>query len=441
MPIVQTYYLNGPDLLSSTAVFLDLAQTICAPDGFYSDGTNVREQFNCTLLPTQQCIGCGEDCFAVGTPMYSQVGGKGIYKATINVGTGTGAIIVEFAPGIRPDGITVEYDNVLYDTLSVQNFVGPVFSAIGPPTFFGDISQCKPPITESLSEFQWNGVGFGITPITTGFTMLTGNEFDTNNDPGVGIMVIPKLSPTPQIIELTMYTMCQPGEFSFAVRCPELLTPIFSTPDPGPPIGGELVTCDLTPDHTYYVAFVNGNQALSQLGYYDWVFTDPYGQNLLADGWYNAPIHLQALNQRMFRVANGIVVEFANTCSPASFQIAGKDLYTANSGCTGGGITSADVKIYWQPLNTLTFNQPVGTNTTIPLESGVYTVDVVIDFDIASVGCNDIEVALTLLDNSFAYAQSQTYTPVAGGQIIFTYQFYVVPGNSPYLLTINLLPA
>lgn len=58
MPIQQTYYLNGPDLASATCVFSDALLTICAPDGFYSDGVISREQVSCVLLPQQTC----EDC-------------------------------------------------------------------------------------------------------------------------------------------------------------------------------------------------------------------------------------------------------------------------------------------------------------------------------------------------------------------------------------------
>lgn len=61
MPAVQPFYINGPSLSSSTAVFDDAALTICSPDGFYSDGVVVREQINCELLPEQICTACCND--------------------------------------------------------------------------------------------------------------------------------------------------------------------------------------------------------------------------------------------------------------------------------------------------------------------------------------------------------------------------------------------
>ena len=61
MPIPQTYYLNGVNLESSTAVFLDAAMSMCAPDGYYSDGTIVRRQINCVLYSEQKCPDCCQE--------------------------------------------------------------------------------------------------------------------------------------------------------------------------------------------------------------------------------------------------------------------------------------------------------------------------------------------------------------------------------------------
>ena len=54
------YYLDGDTLSNSSAVFTDESMTTCAPDGFYSDGTIVRELSGCSLLPAEDCPNCGE---------------------------------------------------------------------------------------------------------------------------------------------------------------------------------------------------------------------------------------------------------------------------------------------------------------------------------------------------------------------------------------------
>jgi hypothetical protein len=61
MAYTQPFYINGPSLSSSTAVFDDAALTICSPNGFYSDGIVTREQVDCVLLPEQICTACCSD--------------------------------------------------------------------------------------------------------------------------------------------------------------------------------------------------------------------------------------------------------------------------------------------------------------------------------------------------------------------------------------------
>jgi hypothetical protein len=52
------YYLNGPNLATATQVFTDAALTVCASDGWYSDGTISRQLQNCILLPQETCADC-----------------------------------------------------------------------------------------------------------------------------------------------------------------------------------------------------------------------------------------------------------------------------------------------------------------------------------------------------------------------------------------------
>lgn len=55
MAVTGTYYLNGPSLASSTAVYDDANLTTCAADGWYSDGLISRQQLDCTLLDEISC--------------------------------------------------------------------------------------------------------------------------------------------------------------------------------------------------------------------------------------------------------------------------------------------------------------------------------------------------------------------------------------------------
>lgn len=66
MASTSSYFIDGPSLASSTAVYLDSSLTTCAPDGFYSDGLIVREQVNCLLGNPLTCPECPtpEECLA-----------------------------------------------------------------------------------------------------------------------------------------------------------------------------------------------------------------------------------------------------------------------------------------------------------------------------------------------------------------------------------------
>lgn len=438
MPYQQIYYLNGPDLLTSTAIFLDVAQTICAPDGYYSDGVNVRLLSGCSLLPTQLCDTCGEDCFLVEgrpTPPFTQSGGAGVYKVPINLTTNTGAVIIEFSPGTTLDGIMVEYDGNLYDTLSAQNYLGnTIFSLTVPPVYFGNSATCPAPQTVVVPEFLWNGSNFSLTPNNVPVNMVVQQVVNTGiSSPGTAIMVVPKPNAAPQLLELTIYTLCAPSDWSFAVRCPQLLQECFRTP-----VGDPLVVCDALPTETFYVAHVNGSAG--QLDLNDWVFTDPYGQNYLPDGWYTAPIHLQNVGNSDFEVANGIVVGFDTTCSATTLNVTGRDLYTPAPGCVSGGIINSTISIEWQPLaqNIYADTYPP-TIPSVNVDNGVYTVYLTLDFD-AIVGCQNLQVLLTLTDSLGSMVNSQVFTPTPFGQILYSYQFSVSPANGPYTLDIVLYP-
>ncbi len=87
-----TYYLNAPNLGSATAVFTDSALSVCAPDGFYSDGLIVREQVGCVLLPQVSCPSCANSCDST----VSGSGGEGIYYINVDTGDILGAIIIRF---------------------------------------------------------------------------------------------------------------------------------------------------------------------------------------------------------------------------------------------------------------------------------------------------------------------------------------------------------
>lgn len=58
MATSSTFYLNGPSLASATAVYTNSSLTTLAANGYYSDGTIVRQQSSGSLLPQSTCPSC-----------------------------------------------------------------------------------------------------------------------------------------------------------------------------------------------------------------------------------------------------------------------------------------------------------------------------------------------------------------------------------------------
>ena len=58
MATSATFYLDAPSLGSATIVYSNPTLTAVASDGFYSDGTIVREQDGGVLLPQASCPSC-----------------------------------------------------------------------------------------------------------------------------------------------------------------------------------------------------------------------------------------------------------------------------------------------------------------------------------------------------------------------------------------------
>ena len=58
MATSATFYLDAPSLSSATVVYSNADLTTVAANGFYSDGTIVREQASGALLPQVTCPSC-----------------------------------------------------------------------------------------------------------------------------------------------------------------------------------------------------------------------------------------------------------------------------------------------------------------------------------------------------------------------------------------------
>ena len=300
MAISSMYYLNGPSLGSATAVFTDAALTVCAADGFYSEGVIVREQVSCILLPQQTCLSCSIPC----EETISLTGNEGVYYLNVNLGAPTGAVIIEFDPNTIPNGIVALFDSVTYNGLSSPTD-GWLQGTAGFPTYIGSSSAaCVPTLVSGspypLDEFQYNGTVFAPLGTIESVSIAAGQLELTATTPGNCVMVIPKLVASPSILNLTFIGPCSGTEFTVYVACPDALNSFSSSTVNATSV----LACADGIDQTYYVAHVNGSGGT--LGLYDLVFSDNNGEFKLAAGYY---LTNDAGANNWYQVdANGVII-------------------------------------------------------------------------------------------------------------------------------------
>lgn len=312
MPIPQTFYLNAPSLGSATAVFYDAALTVCAADGYYSDGLITREQVGCVLLPEEDCPFCGTSCSPLGEITTKHE--VGIYRINVNTGTNptdVGAIIVEFNVNNIPNGIKATLNTSVYNELSSVTEGYLASATTGTITYIGkSADNCGVYGSGSsvdLPVSSYDGVNWVVTGSTE--TVSTDPIWTvlTTNAPGKCIMVIPKLDNSFNTLIVDIITACEPDDdATVTINCPSLLRSFTASTAEDDPI----IRCDLPTNVTYYVAAVNGVNPY--LGLYDWVFTDAYGENKLADGKYKT--NFLTLPNDTIEVQNGVIISISQTC-------------------------------------------------------------------------------------------------------------------------------
>lgn len=304
MATSSTFYLNAPSLGSATAAFLDSNLTVCATDGFYSDGVIVREQVDCIFLPQQTCPSCAVPC---GIPI-SGSGGQGVYLVNLDTGTDVGAVIVRFDPYNVPDGIRATYNGVVYNKLTSPVNGLHQSTNVGSYTFVGGISgDCGISGTTypTLSEFLYDEATFSPTGSTQSVTVASGDVSLSSSAPGNCMMVIPKSSASPSIINFEMVGPCSGTAWLLGIACPVLLTgfpssTVFSTSS---------LACAAGLTQTYYNASLDNTPGTVDV--YDFVYSDNIGAVPLTDGFYNAAGSITG-GANWFQVQNGVVIAVGN---------------------------------------------------------------------------------------------------------------------------------
>ena len=312
MAVNSTYYLNAADLATATAVYLDSALSLIAPDGFYSDGTISREQSLGILLTANACPTCGTPCGG----SISGSGTQGIYLLNLDTGStpsSVGAIVVRFDPFSFPDGVRAVYDGNTYNTLSspIDGFhksSNPLgFTIVGNVSATGTCSSSWYPSGGNilLNEFLYSGGSFAPTGNSQTIAIASGDLSLSPVDPGICVMVIPKVNASPNIVNFEFLGPCGSTAFNINISCPALL-PSFQSSTIQP---SSSVPCGTALTETFY--FVRVHSAIdTYVGQYDYVFQDAYGAMPLPNGFYLTS-NVAAPN-KVIEVQNGIVISLIN---------------------------------------------------------------------------------------------------------------------------------
>lgn len=304
MALNATYYLDAADLSSATSVYLDSGLSNLAPDGVYGDGTITRQQSSGILLTAEVCETCSVPC---GIDI--DTGGvQGTYIININVGTDIGAVIVKFFPRDIPDGIRVTYDGTIYNKLSSPAYGLLQSSNYGHYTLIGAgsaVSSCSDWYpsggTVNLDEFLYDGTAFLPTGITEVITIDVGDIAISPTSPLFSVMVIPKITASPNLMNIQTIGPCDGTAWDIKISCPELLpsflgSVVFAT---------DAVLCETLQNETYYFVSV-ADIPETFIGLFDYIFLDAYGEFPAPNGFYLTDATDSVNN--VIEVSNGIVV-------------------------------------------------------------------------------------------------------------------------------------
>ena len=304
MSIPGPYYLNGPTLETATSVFDDPALTICAADGFYSNGVIVRQQINCLLIAIQTCPSCLLPC----TTTIAASGGTGIYEVSFDTAGDLGAIIIYFNPQSIPDGIRATIGSSTINELTAITDGYHASATVGNYTFVGNSNNdCglaaqlnASPIT-NLDVFIYTQSGFPALPDSnTGVVSGAGTDvsLSTATNPNFCTLVIPKINNNFTSVLVEIVGLCGSTGWDLEINCPRALT--------GTPIttvGTSDCTETVFPDTVYVAPNQSGTDGCPEIN--EFAFADSNGVNKYPAGLYT--INPACGKSRITIDANGVI--------------------------------------------------------------------------------------------------------------------------------------
>lgn len=315
MGLISDYYLNAATLSEATHVYTDAALSSPGPAGWYSANGVYRQVVGSLgefVAGTFSCKSCSASC---PRGLSTAFQGPRVYSMTVDLGSTTGATLIEFVPGATPHGIVATLNGVQYKALS-SPIDGYHSSTVAGPTYLGDDSDaCSTGFLAgapyaAVPEYNFYDGAFYDTGDTTNVFVDAGNlSFTSGAVPGTCTMVVPKT--VNNVSELTIEVYSPASCITSAniqVNCPTSLAPnIFSGTEPGV---SSLCGADMRFD--FYNVPITGAAGNPQL--HDWVFQDVNGETPLPDGQYIFDVG--GPYGSPYVITNGVVTSVGAACPP-----------------------------------------------------------------------------------------------------------------------------
>lgn len=305
MGTIGSYYLNGPNLVTSTGVFMDIEFTTCAPDGYYAQSGIVRQLQNCILLPRQNCPSCTTPCggVAIDGPRV-----LGMYLIPMELGTAIGAVKVTFAPKNIPDGIRGIYNNSVFNEFSSELDGYHATTVVDGLTYMGNSNDVGTLITGSphgpIDEYDFYDGTYTANGNTTTITVDAGSASLSASEPNNCVAYIPKTSNSPTTLLMQVAEVLglqDTPSWILTVGCPTLLTSLPCTAVN--PVNNCTTVEPL--DETIFLGKVSGAATVPIL--HDWAFNDAYGLSRKSVG--NYVVQDAALSKWLVSVGtNGVII-------------------------------------------------------------------------------------------------------------------------------------
>ena len=277
----STLYIDAPIFEQATAVYATSALTAKAADGWYSYQGVYRKQTSGVLETPILCPACNLAC---GTSLAMSTE-RGFYNIIADLGSATGAVIINIDFKTLPEGIKVVYDGVTYNAVYSPNFgylnspgTNPLYAGI--TAFDCGISGTT---YSALVDYQFNGNGFNPTGQIKSVTVDPTSVFLQASGLGTCKMIIPKTAASPSTAEITIISPCASSEITVDVLCPTALSAWESYQ--ATPSGVSSGLCSGAVTTVFYHALVTGTAGNPGIG--DIIYLDANGSTIAAEGYYS----------------------------------------------------------------------------------------------------------------------------------------------------------